>query len=71
MSEYILHSDDQALQSRILPYILKNRLFDVVWALGKIKEAQDKSSLVIVSEYEYRTMYDSRLAGLAGFLKTL
>jgi aminoglycoside phosphotransferase len=68
---YFKNEPNEATLQRIPPYILRNRLFDTVWAIGKIYEAIHGTSLIKTSLEECRTMYEERRRNLDAYLKTI
>lgn len=68
LDAYTHASTGHDVQSRIEIYLLKNYLFDVVWAIGKLLEEQESRSLVKLAPGEYQAKYEVRLAALKHYL---
>jgi aminoglycoside phosphotransferase (APT) family kinase protein len=68
LDAYISKSARTDILERVEAYLLKNYLFDVVWALGKLLEEQEDRSLVKLAHGEYWAMYETRLTALRQYL---
>lgn len=67
LETYIRASARKDIPRRIETFLLKNYLFDVVWAIGKLFEEQEDRSLIKLAQGEYRAMYEERLAALRSY----
>jgi len=64
-------ADKEKILKRIPAYVLRNRLFDTVWAIGKMHEATAGGSLIKTPIEECRAMYEERRRNLQGYLNSL
>lgn len=71
LDAYSKESKDASIASRTDAYVLKNYLFDVVWAIGKLYQIKNESSLIEISESQYREMYEQRLSNLKTYMASL
>jgi thiamine kinase-like enzyme len=68
LNTYIHAAKAKDIRSRIETYLLKNYLFDVVWAIGKLLEEKEDRSLIKLAQGEYQIKYEKRLAALKRYL---
>jgi thiamine kinase-like enzyme len=71
LDTYIRKSARDDISSRIDMYLLKNYLFDVVWAMDKLLEEQEDRSLIKLARGEYGTEYEKRVVALKQHLSRL
>lgn len=62
LKEYLAHCDDVTLGTRLPLYMLKNRLFDLVWSIGKLSQQASgiESELMSIPNNTYKKFYDER-----------
>lgn len=64
-------ADKEGMLQRLPAYVLRNRLFDTVWAIGKVHEATAGGSLIKTPVEECWAMYEERRRNLQVYLDSL